>query len=65
MNQYAFAGMIIAMIAVVAVMATGLVTMVRGNDVTGEKSNKLMWWRIYAQAAALIFFALVLVLSKK
>jgi len=65
MNQFAFAGMILAMIAVVAVLATGLVTMARGKDVSGEKTNKLMWWRVYLQAAALAFFALVMVLAKK
>lgn len=65
MNQIAIGGMILAMIAVLAVLGTGLVTMVRGKDVSGEKSNKLMWMRVYLQAAALAFFALVLVLAKK
>jgi hypothetical protein len=65
MNQIAVGGMILAMLAVVAVLATGLVTMVRGNDVSGEKSNKLMWWRVYLQAGALAFFAIVLMLAKK
>ena len=64
-NEIAFGGMIIAMIAVVAVLAYGLITMVRGKDMTGEKTNKLMWWRVYFQAIALVFFAIVLVLAKK
>jgi len=64
-NQIAFYGMIIAMIAVVIVLAMGLFTMVRGKDINGEKSNKLMWWRVYLQAIALIFFAIVLFLAKK
>ena len=65
MNQIAIGGMFLAMIAVVAVLVTGLVTMANGKDISGEKSNKLMWWRIYLQAGALAFFAIVLVLSKK
>jgi hypothetical protein len=65
MNQIAIGGMILAMLAVLAVLATGLITMARGKDISGEKSNKLMWWRIYAQAIALAFFAVVLMLAKK
>ena len=64
MNQFAFIGMIIAMIGVVAVLGYGIVTMVSGKHVSGEKSNKLMWWRIYLQAGALAFFALILSLAK-
>jgi hypothetical protein len=64
MNQFAVIGMVVAMLGVVAVLATGLITMVSGKDVTGEKSNKMMWWRIYLQAAALAFFALIFALSK-
>ena len=64
MNQAAFIAMILAMIGVVVVLGFGLVTMVNGKDVSGEKSNKLMWWRIYLQAGALALFALVMALSK-
>ena len=64
MNQVAFIAMILAMIGVVVVLGFGLVTMVGGKDVSGEKSNKLMWWRIYLQAGALAFFALVMALAK-
>lgn len=64
-SQLVVIAMVLAMIAVLGVLGTGLVTMVRGKDVTGEKSNKLMWWRVYLQAAAIALFALVLVLAKK
>lgn len=64
MNQFAFIGMILAMIGVVAVLGYGIVTMVSGKDVSGAKSNKLMWWRIYLQAGALALFALIMTLSK-
>lgn len=63
-SQIVFAAMIIAMIGAVAVLGMGLVTMVRGKDISGQKTNKLMWWRVYLQGLALIFFALVLYLAK-
>ncbi len=65
MTTITMGAMGLAMIAVLAVLASGLIVMVRGKDVTGKRSNKLMWWRIYLQAAALALFALVLVLTKK
>ena len=61
----AIGAMIFAMLAVLAVLGFGLATMVRGKDVTGVKSNKLMWWRVYLQAIALALFAVVMVLAKK
>lgn len=57
-------GMILALIAVIVILASGLYVMMRGKDVSGSTSNKLMWWRIYAQAIALGFFAVVLYLVK-
>lgn len=63
-SQMVVIAMVVAMIAVLGVLGTGLVTMVRGKDVTGEKSNKMMWWRVYLQAIALALFALVIVLAK-
>jgi hypothetical protein len=56
--------MALAMVAVLGVLGAGLYVMVRGRDVSGRKSNKLMWWRIYLQAAALALFAIILFLSK-
>ena len=56
--------MVLAMLGVVAVLALGLINMVRGKDTTGKTANKLMWWRIYLQGAALALFALVMVLVK-
>ena len=64
MSTYAIVGMVLAMLAVLGVLGMGLYTMVRGKDTTGHKTNRLMWWRIYLQAAALALFALALVLAK-
>lgn len=64
-SEIAFGGMILAMIAVVVVLGMGLINMARGKDMGGQKANKLMWWRIYFQAIALVFFAVVLFMVKK
>jgi hypothetical protein len=64
MNTIIIGAMIVAMLAVLAVLGTGLIVMARGKDVSGKTSNKLMWWRIYLQAGALALFALVLTLAK-
>lgn len=62
MTHLVIGAMAVAMAAVLAVLAMGLYTMLRGKDVSGKKANKLMWWRVYLQALALALFAVVLVL---
>ncbi len=64
MTNFVFIAMALAMAAVLGVLGMGLYTMVRGKDVTGVKSNKLMWWRVYLQAIALALFAVMLILAK-
>lgn len=64
MTNFVIIAMIVAMLGVLAVLGTGLYTMLRGKDVSGEKTNKLMWWRVYLQAAALALFAVVLIMAK-
>lgn len=64
MTSIVIGAMVLAMLAVLAVLAAGLYTMLRGKDTSGKKSNKLMWMRIYLQAAALALFAIVLILTK-
>jgi hypothetical protein len=64
MSNIVIAALILAMLAVLAVLGMGLYTMVQAKDPTGQKTNKLMWWRIYLQGIALALFALVLILTK-
>lgn len=64
MTQFAIGGMILAMVAVLAVLAMGLYNMVRGQDIGGVRANKLMWWRVFLQGIALAFFALAFTLLK-
>jgi hypothetical protein len=48
----------ILMLAVLAVLATGMIGMARGQD--PHRSNKLMRWRVLLQGAALLTFMLLL-----
>ncbi len=50
---------VIAMLAVVAVLFTGIVSMVRGGEFNAKWSNKLMRWRVALQAVALVLLLLV------
>ena len=51
-----------AMLATLGVLLAGLVGLARG--VSGETSNRLMRYRILAQAVALALFALLLLLYR-
>lgn len=64
-TTFVIGALAVSMIAVLGILATGLIVMVRGKDVTGKQTNKLMWLRVYGQAIALALFALVLILTKK
>lgn len=64
MTSFAITAMVLAMLGVLSVLAMGLINMVRGKDTTGVVANKLMWWRIYLQAGALVAFAIVVALAK-
>lgn len=51
----------LAMLGVLAVLLTGLVGLVRG-DQDPERSNRLMRWRVILQGLALGLFALLMML---
>ncbi len=53
------------MIAVLAVLIIGIFGMAKGNDFDRKYGNKLMQARVWLQSAALIMFALSLLLAKK
>ncbi len=54
----------IAMLAVLAVLVMGLVSMVKGGEFNRKYGNRLMRWRVGLQAAALALFAIALVLGR-
>jgi hypothetical protein len=55
---------LIAMFGTLAVLAVGVISMVRGGPFNAKYGNKLMRMRVGMQALALALFALLLFLSK-
>jgi hypothetical protein len=53
----------VAMLGVLGVLVAGMVGMVRGGG-DPVRSNRLMRWRVVLQFAALVLFALLLMLLK-
>jgi hypothetical protein len=63
MSGIAIVLMVIAMGVTLAVLFAGLLTMAKGGEFDRKHSNRLMRWRIMAQAAALLMFALAMLLK--
>ncbi|MBL8669984.1 MAG: twin transmembrane helix small protein [Alphaproteobacteria bacterium] len=59
MNTFFVVCLVLLLASVLAVLAMGVLGMARGGG-SGERSNKLMRWRVILQAAALVLFALVM-----
>lgn len=57
--------MIIAMLLTVAVLATGMMSMIKGGEFNAKYGNKLMQARVWMQGLALAFFALAIMTSGK
>lgn len=49
---------ILTMMAVVAVMFSGVVLMARGGETNTKYSNRLMVWRVMLQGLAIVFILL-------
>jgi len=56
--------MIIAMVAVLGALGTGLYAMTRGGKFNAKYGNKLMQLRVALQAAALLLFGLAMLAGK-
>jgi hypothetical protein len=63
MSQIFFILMLVAMLAVVASLFAGIITMARGGETGPRHSNRLMRWRVILQGVALLFFSLALLSS--
>ena len=50
----------VSMLVVLASLGTGLIVMARGGDVNARYGNRLMQLRVAAQAMAIVFLALAL-----
>lgn len=65
MNGFLLALIIIALMATLGVLFTGLISMARGGEFNRKHGNKLMRWRVLIQGSALILLAIALLLAKK
>jgi hypothetical protein len=63
MQSVAFVLFVLAAITTLCVLFAGLFVMARGGEVNRKYGNKLMRWRIMAQAVALIFFAIAMLIK--
>jgi hypothetical protein len=65
MKTVAFVLFVIAALTTLAVLFAGLFVMARGGEVNRKYGNKLMRWRVMAQAVALLFFAIAMMIKDK
>lgn len=65
MSGFFFAATIISMLAVLAILLTGLVAMSKGGAFNEKYGNKLMRARVIMQGVALAFFALTILTHGK
>lgn len=56
--------MVAAAIATLAVLARGIIIMARGQDVTGEHSNRMMSLRVGLQALAIVFIVILFLINR-
>jgi hypothetical protein len=56
--------MVAAAIATLAVLARGIIIMARGQDVTGEQSNRMMSMRVGLQALAIVFIVILFLINR-
>jgi hypothetical protein len=60
MNSFFTVLMGIAMVAVLAVLVLGLISMVKGGAFNQKYGNRLMRWRVGLQAVALVLFIIAI-----
>lgn len=65
MSGFFFIAMIVAMLATLGILVTGVVSMGRGGEFNAKYGNKLMRARVLMQGIALLFFALALMTAGK
>jgi hypothetical protein len=53
------------MLATVVALVLGLISLFRNGPEAGEQSNKMMRYRIFFQALAIIIFTLLIILKVK
>ena len=63
MKSIAFVLFVLAAITTLCVLFAGLFVMARGGETNRKYGNKLMRWRVIAQAVALLFFAIAMMIK--
>ncbi len=63
MKILVFIGVMLAMLAVMGSMIYGLFSMSKEGQEHREKSNKMMWMRVYLQGAAILLMFVFAALS--
>ena len=53
----------LALFATLAILVTGIVTMIHGGEFNAKHSNTLMRWRVFAQGVTVALFVLMLFLT--
>ena len=56
--------MIASAVGTLAVLARGIIIMARGQDVTGEQSNRMMSLRVALQALAIFFIVILFLINR-
>ena len=56
--------MVVAAVATLGVLARGIIIMARGQDVTGEQSNRMMSLRVALQALAILFIVILFLINR-
>lgn len=56
--------MVASAVATLAVLARGIIIMARGQDVSGEQSNRMMSLRVALQALAIMFVVILFLVNR-
>ena len=56
--------LVVAVLLTATMLVRGVIVMARGEDVTGEQSNKLMSYRVAFQALAILIVVILILLAR-
>ena len=56
--------LVVAVLLTATMLVRGVITMARGQDITGVQSNKLMSYRVAFQAAAILIVVVLMLLVR-
>ncbi|MBA3931191.1 MAG: hypothetical protein C0521_16550 [Xanthomonas sp.] len=65
MNGILIFFIVMGALATVAVLARGIFVMASGKDMTGRRSNQLMWYRVLFQGLTVAFVVLFLLIGRQ